>query len=110
MTPARIRFSLGTLMLVVMWFAVGLWMNTMPHVETIRYPHGSIPCEFFGWPFTYGIQVVGEPRTFEMVYWASVGDVIVCMLLVAGLTWISKSLLRRAGHLSSKGPCSHLLG
>lgn len=107
----RFRFSLATLLLVVSWSAVMLWMNTTPCVVNRDQPTETLELltAYYGWPWAYALKVVlvgigGELPPISGVDvkwwpWALVGDAVVGVLLVALLTWALKYLWRHAKHV-----------
>jgi hypothetical protein len=105
-TLPRFRFSLATLLLVVMWSAVVLWINTTtPDAENVS--EAYLVVHYHGWPWVYAWRECLTPaRNAEDAsmliesYWALAGDAFVGVLLVASLTWVSRFLVRRAGFLN----------
>lgn len=93
---ARYQFSLATMLLVAMWSAVGLWMNTTEYVVPWFVPPD---CEFersvYGLPWYYWSA---KPYA-HWRQWALAGDAVIGVLLVVVLTWGSTLLLRVAKHV-----------
>jgi hypothetical protein len=106
----RLRFSLATLLLVVSWSAVMLWVNTTPCVVNRDQPTETLELwgAYYGWPWAYNLGIIlvgigGERPPINRVDvkwwpWAMVGDAVVGVLLVALLTWGSGYLWRRVRH------------
>lgn len=109
-----LQFSLRTMLIVVAWSAVVVWMNTTPHYsEDSRW----LSRVKFGWPWTYDSgyhfsakSFYSDPRnrySFPELplyksdnYWALVSDVAVGVLLVTALTVASEGAFRRVRHVS----------
>jgi hypothetical protein len=105
---ARFRFSVGTLLIVVMWSAVVSWMNTRPGHPS-PYVTWNSSRSFvhsldwnYGWPLTcvtcrtdYRPEQLARGAVPVAWYpWNVVANVAIGVLLVAVLTWGSAFLLR----------------
>jgi hypothetical protein len=105
---ARFRFSLAALLLLVMWSAVVLWLNTTPGEVRENNPNVAFGPGYrwlhYGWPLTYAWDVCrlyAPPNGVHFAWysWALVVDTVVGILLVAVLTWGSGDLWRRVKHI-----------
>jgi hypothetical protein len=107
----RFRFSLATLLLLVSWSAVVVWINIMPCVVHRDQPTETLEllAAYYGWPWAYALKIIlvgigGERPPISGVDvqwwpWALVGDAVVGILLVATLTWGSGLVVRRVKHV-----------
>ena len=110
----RFRFRLATLLLLVAWSAVALWLNVTPRVSSYEVAADTF---FFGvkgndaferhvarwgWPCCYAGDSSSQraslsrlPPDGQIDYRALFLDTAVGVLLVAALTWGSSQVLRR---------------
>ncbi len=112
----RFRFSLATLLLLVAWSAVALWMNVTPRVSSHQVAAGTwvfgveVSEAFerhvarWGWPCCYAADSSFEraslsrlPPRGQIDYRALFLDIAVGVLLIGALTWGSSQVLRRVG-------------
>ena len=107
----RFRFSLATMLLMMAWSAVVVWINITPCVAYRDQPTETLELltAYFGWPWAYALKIVlvgigGERPPIDQVDvtwwpWALAGDAVVGVLLVAMLTWGSGFVVRRVKHV-----------
>ena len=101
---ARPRWTLGTMLLVVGWSAVVVWLNVRPRVEY----EASVK---YGYPWTsyvepweplrtsdsgpgYVINELVPPPQYDIRYWHLAANIAIGLLAVALLTFASKYLVR----------------
>jgi len=104
----RPKWTLGTMLLIVGWSAVVVWLNVRPHPP---YPRSDGPSPAvglwvfqYGCPWKYGTQITavnsGHPVRFRLDdlviadYWRLAGNIAIGLLSVAVLTFASKYLVR----------------
>jgi len=95
---------MGTMLLIVGWSAVVVWLNVRPRVvcEVLFIslnPPGSLTLdEEFGWPLTVAVGVRSEQshvRQFHNNFkWPLAANIAIGLLAVAVLTFASKYLVR----------------
>ena len=100
----RPKWTLGTMLLVVGWSAVGVGLNTIPRHATLYGLEDRTAGYFtgFGYPWTYAVAPPYFPpssppgfRSADMIsYWALAGNAAIGVLMVAVSTWGSKYLIR----------------
>jgi hypothetical protein len=122
-TPRRrwLQFSLRTLLIVVAWSAVVVWMNTTPHYSEASTSSSRVT---FGWPWTYNLGYRFSSESFysdarnrytvpklplykRVNYWAVVADVAVGVLLVTALTAASEGVFRRVPPADGQNKWAH---
>ena len=103
----RPRWTMGTMLLIVGWSAVVVWLNVRPRIEYLPIPgqedvvyHAS-----FGCPWTYAFDLdffasspprfgLSEALTHDTWVWPLTGNTAIGLLAVAILTFASEYLLR----------------
>ena len=103
----RPRWTLGTMLLIVGWSAVVVWLNSKPRRDDRlryingqgRYFHGikyGCPWTFAGSPHLYDPADAIPRYRPELTYrsWPLAGNIAIGLLAVAVLTFASKYLLR----------------
>ncbi len=108
----RPRWTLGTMLLVVGWSSLVVWLNVRPRVKYIRNQWESVvvsECEY-GCPWTYASDfdlLASSPHRFRLTdgvfthdiihdtwNWPLAGNIAIGLLAVAVLTFASKYLVR----------------
>lgn len=98
---ARLRFSLATLMLVLLWSAVVLGIVTASRDELLKFDGHEVWITYYGWPWVCAVDERSRigPSSHHPAFvgpwcWRLIGDAVVGLLLVAVLTWGSWYLWR----------------
>ena len=104
----RPKWTVGTMLLVVGWSAVVVWLNVRPHPPYPRIdgPSPAVGLWVFqyGCPWKYATQITavnsGHPLRFRLddlviaEYWRLAAALAIGLIAVAVLTWASKCLAR----------------
>ena len=100
----RPKWTISTLLIVVAWSSVVIWLNCTPrvYIHTAVDPVNPGGLEY-GYPWTYGVQdgwsspwgLITVRPSHIFSYWRLAGNAVVGLLAVVVLTWGSGYLLRR---------------
>ena len=89
----RPRWTLGTMLLIVGWSSVVVWLNVRPRfTEAILYHHGVHHILFaeYGWPWSYSDEAIDG----YFGHWHLAANMAIGLLAVAVLTFTAKYLVR----------------